>query len=80
MTNKQTLQQILASNQRDVEQYVIIPRELPSDEFPRIVFVGVRRAGKSFLLYQKMQQLDEEIDEKHNEIAHLMEQWEQYAK
>ena len=57
MTNKQTLKQILASNQRDVEKYVIIPRELPSDEFPRIVFVGVRRAGKSFLLYQKMQQL-----------------------
>lgn len=30
--------------------------------------------------YQKMQQLDDQIDEKHNEIAHLMEQWEQYAQ
>ena len=30
--------------------------------------------------YQKMQQLDEEIDDKHNEIAHLMEEWEQYAQ
>ncbi|MBR0385026.1 MAG: ABC-F family ATP-binding cassette domain-containing protein, partial [Erysipelotrichaceae bacterium] len=29
--------------------------------------------------YQKMQQLDDEIDDKHNQIAHMMEEWEQYA-
>ncbi|MBR5048197.1 MAG: ABC-F type ribosomal protection protein [Erysipelotrichaceae bacterium] len=29
--------------------------------------------------YQKMNQLNEQIDDKHNEIARLMEQWEQYA-
>lgn len=57
MIEKQILKQILASNQRDVEKYEIVPRELPTDEFPRQVFVGVRRAGKSFMLYQKMQQL-----------------------
>ena len=57
MINKTTLKQVLASNQKDVEQYQIVPRELPSDEFPRWVFVGVRRAGKSFMLYQKMQQM-----------------------
>ena len=70
MANKQTLKQILASNQRDIEQYVITPRELPSDELTRIVFVGVRCAGKSFLLYQKMQQL---LTEGHgwNEMLYL---------
>lgn len=57
MINKNILKQILASNQKDVEQYRIVPRELPSDDFPRRVFVGVRRSGKSFMLYQKMQLL-----------------------
>lgn len=57
MINKLTLKRILASNQKDIERYIIVPRELPSDEFPRQVFVGVRRAGKSFMLYQKMQQM-----------------------
>jgi predicted AAA+ superfamily ATPase len=51
------LKQILASNQKDVENYQVVPRELPSDEFERRVFIGVRRAGKSFMLYQKMQQM-----------------------
>lgn len=57
MISKAVLKQILASNQKDVEQYQIVPRELPSDEFERRVFIGVRRAGKSFMLYQKMQQM-----------------------
>lgn len=57
MINKAVLKQILASNQKEVEQYQVMPRELPSDEFERRVFIGVRRAGKSFMLYQKMQQM-----------------------
>jgi len=57
MIIKTALKQILASNQKDIEQYQIVPRALPSDNFPRRVFIGVRRAGKSFMLYQKMQQL-----------------------
>ena len=57
MVNKVVLKQILASNQKEVEQYQVMPRELPSDEFERRVFIGVRRAGKSFMLYQKMQQM-----------------------
>ena len=46
MINKTVLKQILASNQKDVENYQVMPRELPSDEFERRVFIGVRRAGK----------------------------------
>jgi hypothetical protein len=57
MISKAVLKQILASNQKDIEKYQIVPRELPSDEFERRVFIGVRRAGKSFMLYQKMQQM-----------------------
>lgn len=57
MISKTVLKQILASNQKDIELYQIVPRELPSDEFERRVFIGIRRAGKSFMLYQKMQQM-----------------------
>lgn len=57
MISKTVLKLILASNQKDIELYQIVPRELPSDEFERRVFIGVRRAGKSFMLYQKMQQM-----------------------
>lgn len=57
MINKDILKQVLASNQKDIENYKIVPRTLPSDDFPCRVFVGVRRAGKSFMLYQKMQQM-----------------------
>ena len=56
MINKDILKQVLASNQKDIENYKIVPRTLPGDDFPCRVFVGVRRAGKSFMLYQKMQQ------------------------
>lgn len=57
MMNKIILKQVLVSNQADVERYQVMPRELPADDFPHRVFIGVRRAGKSFMLYQKMQQM-----------------------
>ena len=57
MIDKTILKQILVSNQHDVERYQVVSRALPSDDFERRVFIGVRRAGKSFMLYQKMQQL-----------------------
>ena len=57
MISVDLLKQILASNQRDVENYTVNNRKLPEDNFSCHVFVGVRRAGKSFMLYQKMQLL-----------------------
>lgn len=57
MISKDILKQVLASNQEDIENYRIIPRALPSDDFPCRIFVGLRRAGKTFMLYQKIQQL-----------------------
>lgn len=44
-------------NQLEIEQYAIEPREHEIDNFPCRVLVGVRRAGKSYLLYHKMQEL-----------------------
>lgn len=51
------LQQVLLDNHKDVENYKVFPRNYDLDSFPLLVLVGVRRAGKSFLLFQKMQQL-----------------------
>ena len=57
MLSKNILKQVLASNQTEVENYKVFARLLPSDDFPLRVLVGVRRAGKSFMLYQKMQEM-----------------------
>lgn len=48
MISKATLKQVLVSNQVDVENYQIVSRELPADNFPHRVFIGERKAGKSF--------------------------------
>lgn len=57
MISKDILKQVLASNQKDIEKYQVMSRTLPNDDFPCRVFVGVRRAGKSFMLFQKIQQM-----------------------
>ena len=56
-TTRNTLKQVMLDNQKDVEQYDIFPRHYDLDNFPLMIFVGVRRSGKSFLLFQKMRQL-----------------------
>ena len=51
------LKQILLENRQEVENYRVHPRHISVDGFSCYVFVGVRRAGKSYFLYQKMQQM-----------------------
>ena len=55
--DKQLLKQILRDNQQEVVRYRIEPREFKFDAFPCCVLVDVRRAGKSYMLYQRIQQL-----------------------
>ncbi|MBR1556915.1 MAG: ATP-binding protein [Prevotella sp.] len=55
--DKQLLKQILRENQQEVERYEVFPRRMKFDEFPCRVLVGVRRAGKSYMLYHRIQQL-----------------------
>jgi len=68
--DKQVLKQILRENQQEVERYVVVPRQLKLDEFPCRVLVGVRRAGKSYMLYCRIQQLLAE-GKKWDEILYL---------
>ena len=55
--DKQLLKQILRDNQLEVVRYRIELREFDFESFPCCVLVGVRRAGKSYMLYQRIQQL-----------------------
>ena len=55
--NRNILKTVIADNQIEVPKYRVIPRDFTFEEFGNYVFVGIRRAGKSFLLYQRMQQL-----------------------
>lgn len=55
--DKRLLKQIMLDNRKEVELYPVFPRKVDMDSFSCYVLVGLRRAGKSFLLYQKMQQM-----------------------
>jgi len=55
--DKNILKSVIADNQAEVPKYKVIPREFIFEEFGNYVFAGIRRAGKSFLLYQRIQQL-----------------------
>ena len=55
--DKQILKQILRDNQQEIERYVVEPRDIKLGDFPCRVLVGVRRAGKSYILYHVIQQL-----------------------
>ena len=55
--DKQLLKQILRDNQQEVIRYQVEPRECGISDFPCYVLVGVRRSGKSYMLYHQIQQL-----------------------
>lgn len=55
--DKLLLEKIMLENQKEVEEHEVIPRKISFDGFDRYVLVGIRRAGKSYLLYQQMQKL-----------------------
>ncbi len=55
--DKLLLEKIMLDNQKEVEEHEVAPRNISFDGFDRYVLVGIRRAGKSYLLYQQMQKL-----------------------
>lgn len=57
MTSKSLIKQILSDNRREIQNYQIVHRDIQTSDFPYLVFVGVRRAGKTYILYEKMQQM-----------------------
>jgi len=57
MINKNLVKQILSDNRKEIENYKIVHRDIETDGFFCLVFVGVRRAGKSYILYEKIQKM-----------------------
>ena len=55
--SRNILKQVLLDNQKDIEKYEILYRDFDLDSFPLQVFVGVKRSGKSYLLFQKMRMM-----------------------
>lgn len=51
------MKNVIADNRAEIPNYKVNPRDFSFEEFGNYVFVGIRRAGKSYLLYQRMQQL-----------------------
>lgn len=57
MINRQTLLEVLLENRDEVMRYEVLNRNISLDGFDRQVLVGVRRAGKSYLLFGHIQKL-----------------------
>lgn len=57
MIDKQILMEVMLENRREVMRHSVIPRNISLDEFDRQVLVGVRRAGKSYIIYGHIQKL-----------------------
>ena len=55
--SKDVIKQCLISKQREVDEAVIVNRPTDFEENGNYVIVGVRHAGKSYLLYQRVRQL-----------------------
>jgi len=55
--NKQILKQVILENQQEIASRPLFNRQYVMEETMNYVFIGVRRAGKSYTLYQRIQQL-----------------------
>lgn len=55
--SKNVIKQCLISKQREVDEAVIVNRPVEFEENGNYIIVGVRHAGKSYLLYQRVRQL-----------------------
>ena len=55
--DKQLLKQVLLDNSQLVEKIDVLPRAYDLDESVNYVFTGVRRAGKSYMMYAIIKQL-----------------------
>ena len=55
--DKNILKSVISDNMEEILKYKVNPRNISFDNAGNYVLVGMRRAGKSYLLYQRMQEL-----------------------
>jgi predicted AAA+ superfamily ATPase len=68
--NKELIKELILENQRFIENIELINRDYEVFDGQNYVFVGLRRAGKSYLLYQQIQSLLKEGHSR-NEILYF---------
>ena len=51
----ETIKEILLENRKEIESQQVVHRNIEKEDFANYVLIGVRRAGKSFMLYQQIQ-------------------------
>lgn len=54
---KRVIKSLIVEKQREIPMMEIMPRELTLEETCNYVFVGLRRAGKSYMMFQHIQEL-----------------------
>ena len=57
MVNKDLIKQLIAEYQREVSNVHLIERDYKMEDGLNYVFVGLRRAGKSYLMFRQIQKL-----------------------
>ena len=57
MISRELLTSVLLENEEEIPRYPLYHRTSPLGQFPLQVLIGIRRAGKSYLLYQRLQEL-----------------------
>lgn len=55
MIEKETIKEIFLENRKEIESQQVVHRNIEKEDFANYVLIGVRRAGKSFMLYQQIQ-------------------------
>jgi len=55
--NKDLIKDLIAKNQEFVEHVNVLPRAVTLESQGNYVFVGLRRAGKTYLMYQRIKEL-----------------------
>lgn len=57
MSKLEIIKEVILENRTEVTRHHVIPRNVRLNEFDRQVLVGIRRAGKSYILYGRIQEL-----------------------
>jgi len=55
--NKDVIKSVISDYMSEIPKYRVNPRNIRFEEAGNYVFVGMRRSGKSYLLFQRMQEL-----------------------
>ena len=54
---RNVIKSVISDYMSEIPKYKVNPRKIRFEEAGNYVFVGMRRAGKSYLLFQRMQEL-----------------------